>query len=138
MKANIHYWPKSQIYQYCSRRYIISFSRQLATWIFDHSIIRVKYTAKRHVPPSLPRITTRATTIDNIPREPEVYRQISIIASINYRNSDRAVIIIHSAASLSVFIGCVHRMLRLFVAIQSQTDRPCSILLITYDALKIR
>lgn len=37
----------------------------------------VKYTAKRHgvLPLPLPRIVgSRATTIDNIPREPGVYR----------------------------------------------------------------
>lgn len=62
------------------------------------------------------------------------------MASINYRNSDRAVIIIHSAASLPVFIGymrasnapaiCGHPI--------ANTSARCSILLITYDAVKIR
>lgn len=58
-------------------------------------------------------LADRSMTIDNIrSREcgahgagwTEFINRISITASINYRNSDRVVIIIHSAASISVFM----------------------------------
>lgn len=136
----LEFLRKSHVEDLPCERYIISFPRR-ATWVFDHSITRVKYTAKRHGVPPPPKglgIGQRRLTISLQSQGLSI--DLELMASINYRNSDRVVIIIHSAASLPVFIGymrasnapaiCGHPI--------ANTSARCSILLITYDAVKIR